>query len=132
MSMNTDSSMKLNVARNSSSRFVEIHRFNEVTSAFSPDQSVLNFGSTATQLQCRRPKTRLRRCRHAPADPADRARGRRGSGGCAPNGGAGDRARARRLGAKPPRSWSILCNGKSVFVTTKMVKLMHNIQPYES
>jgi len=101
MSMNTDSSMKLNIARNSSSRFVEIYRFNEVTSAFSPDQSVLNFGSTATQLQCRRPKTRLRRCRHAPTDPADRARRRRGSGGCAPTGAQGTEPVLGGLGAKP-------------------------------
>ena len=42
------------------------------------------------------------------ADPEDGSRGRRrGPVGCAPSWGAGGRAPAGGLGAKPPRSWSI-------------------------
>ena len=41
---------------------------------------------------------------HTTGRPQDRAKR---SEGCAPNGGAGGRARLRSVGAKPPRSWSI-------------------------
>jgi len=60
------------------------------------------------------------------ADPEDRARGNEGV--------VGTVSAARVQGKEPPLKLEqkCMCNGKSVFVNTKMQKSAHNVQPYES
>ena len=80
--------------------------------------------------------TAIDRSSVAMTDPEDRAGGTKWVWGCAPAKVQGQSPRWG-LGAKTPRSWSIsaFCvgpSGKSLFVNTKMWKLAHNVQPYES